>query len=113
MSTAEIIISAASIVTPIASLAVAIIVARRNKDKDVQTDAKELGQLQSDIGYIKSGIDDLKKSNAKYEEKLEKYEDKLDKLSEKVTKFESAFKAHIENKGIHNYSRGKRSTVDE
>ena len=106
MSSAEIIISAASIVTPIVSLVVAIIVARRNKDKDVQTDAKELGQLQSDIGYIKSGIDDLKKNNTKHDEKL-------DDLSVIVTKLEATLKAHIENKGIHNYSRGKRSAVDD
>ena len=113
MSSAEIVVAALGISSPVVAVVVAIIVARRNKDKDIQADAKELGQLHSDLGYIKSGIDDLKKSNAKYEEKLEKYEDKLDKLSEKVTKFESAFKAHIENKGIHNYSRGKRSAVDE
>lgn len=94
MSTAEIIFAALAALAPIVSVLVAIIVARRNKDKDIKREAQELGQMQSDLGYIKSGIDDLKKSQAKHDEKF-------DIVTERVAKVETALAAHINNKTIH------------
>ena len=100
MGTAEIVFAALAALAPIISVIVAVIVARRNKDKDIQNDAKELGQMQSDLGYIKSGIDDLKKSQIRHDEKL-------DALAERVAKVESSLEAHIRDKNAHNYAQKK------
>lgn len=96
MSTAEIVFTALAALSPIISVLVAIVVARRNKDKDIQSEAKELGQMQSDLGYIKSGIDDLKTNQIRHDEKL-------DALAERVAKVESSLEAHIRDKNAHNY----------
>ena len=98
MSTVEIIFAALAACAPIISVIVAIIVARRNKDRDIQREAKELGQMQSDLGYIKSGIDDLKKSQKQHDEKL-------DILSERVAKVETSLNQHLKDKNAHNYSK--------
>ncbi len=94
MSNIEIIFVSMASLAPIISVLVAIVVARRNKDKDIKKEAHELGQMQSDLGYIKSGIDDLKKSQAKHDEKL-------DIVTERVTKIETVLADHINNKNIH------------
>lgn len=100
MSTAEIVFAALAALSPIVSVFVAIVVARRNKDKDIQNEAKELGQMQSDLGYIKSGIDDLKTNQIRHDEKL-------DILSERVAKVESSLEAHIRDRNAHNYAQKK------
>lgn len=96
MSSAEIIFAAMSIAAPILSVIVAIIVARRNKDKDVKHDAEEWGVMKSDLRYIKEGVDDLKKSQSVHDTKL-------DTLGERVSKLEVAVDNHIKDKNIHNY----------
>lgn len=95
MTTAEIILTALVSLSPIVSVVVAVIVARRNKDKDIKQESKELGAMQSDLGYIKSGIDDLKRSQIKNDERI-------DDISERVTKVETTLVAHIGDKNIHN-----------
>lgn len=99
MSTAEIVFAALAAMAPIISVIVAIIVARRNKDKDLQKEAQEMGAMKSDLGYIKSGIDDLKRSQKSHDEKL-------DILSTKVAAIDERLNAHIKDKNAHNYSKG-------
>lgn len=94
----EIFITILASLTPIVSVIVAIIVARRNNNKDIKKDAQELGIMQSDLGYIKSGIDDLKQSQKRHDEKL-------DILSERVTKVEAELQAHLENKSLHSHPK--------
>lgn len=96
MSTTEIIvvIAAAVAISPLVSVIVAIIVARRNKDKDIRREAQEYGEMRSDLAYIKQGIDDLKKNQTKHDEKL-------DDLTERVATVETKLDAHVNNKTIH------------
>lgn len=94
----EIFITILASLAPIVSVIVAVIVARRNSNKDIKKDAQELGIMQSDLGYIKSGIDDLKQSQKKHDEKL-------DILSERVTKVEVELQAHLQNKSVHSHSK--------
>lgn len=98
MSNAEMIFAALAACAPIISVIVAIVVAKRNKDKDIQREAKELGQMQSDLGYIKSGIDDLKKAQIRHDEKL-------DALSDRVTAVETSLSQHLKDKNAHNYAK--------
>lgn len=98
MNTAEIVFAALAALSPILSVIVAIVVARRNNNKDIKKDARDLGIMQSDLGYIKSGIDDLKQSQKRHDEKL-------DILSERVTKVEAELAAHINNKQLHSHTK--------
>lgn len=94
MTNAEIILTAAVILTPILSLVVSIIVARRNKDKDTKQEGLTLGKMQSDLEYIREGIDELKKSEKNHDEKL-------DVMSDRLTKVETSLEDHIKNRHIH------------
>ena len=53
MSNIEIIFVSMVSLAPIISVLVAIIVTRRNKDKNIKKEAHELGQMESDLVYIK------------------------------------------------------------
>lgn len=98
MNTLEIIFASLAACTPIISVIVAIIVARRNKDKDIKKDAEQLGSMKSDLAYIKAGIDDLK-ANDKAKDR------RLDTLSEHVARIEGTLDAHLKDKNAHNYAK--------
>ena len=100
MTAAEIIFAAMAALAPIVSVVIAVIVARRNKDKDVRKEAEEYGAMKSDLGYIKAGIDDLKRSQKTHDEKL-------DTLSEKLANLEGRVDAHIKDKNAHTYTPRK------
>lgn len=104
MTTAEIIVTALCSLSPIVSVAVAIIVARRNKDKSVKSDGQKEGVLQSDVGYIKSGVDRLEK-------RLDKMDEKSEMILERVAKLEATVDSHIQNKSIHRSSTGDKKNV--
>lgn len=101
MTTLEIIWTAIIAVTPVMSLIVAIVVARRNKDKDTKDDGINMGKLLTEVSYIHEGIDELKESN-----RIEN--GKIDNLSTRVTKVETLIEDHIKDRHIHNYGT-KRS----
>ena len=98
MTTPEIIFAALAACAPIVSVVVAIVVARRNKDKDIKEEAVEFGSMRSDLAYIKAGIDDLKASDKAKDQRL-------DKLSEHVAKLEGQLDTHLKDKNAHNYAR--------
>lgn len=99
MTTAEIIVTALCSLSPIISVVVAIIVARRNKDKSVKDDGQKEGVLQSDVGYIKSGVDRLEK-------RLDKMDEKEEHMLERLSKVEATVESHIGNKSIHRITTG-------
>lgn len=98
MTTPEIIFAALAACTPIVSVIIAIIVARRNKDKDIKKEAEQLGSMKSDLAYIKAGIDDLKANDKAKDQRL-------DTLSEHVAKLEGTLDAHLKDKNAHNYAK--------
>lgn len=101
MTTIEIIWTSIMACTPVISLIVAIVVARRNKDKDNKADGINMGKLLAEVSYIHEGIDELKESN--------RIEDgKIDSLSVRVTKVETLIEDHVKDRHIHNYGT-KRS----
>ena len=93
MTTPEIIFVALTACAPIVSVLIAIIVARRNKDKDIQKEAEQLGSMKSDLAYIKAGIDDLKVSDKVKDQRL-------DTLSEHIARLEGTLDAHLKDKSI-------------
>lgn len=103
MSNAEIIMAALAIATPIISVVVAIIVARRNKDKDVKNEAEQLGTMKSDIAYIKAGIDDLKANDKAKDERL-------DHMNEAIVRIEERLESHIKDKSIHSRAKGAKKS---
>lgn len=98
MTTAEIIVTALCSLSPIVSVVVAIIVARRNKDKSVKDDGQKEGVLQSDVGYIKSGVDRLEK-------RLDKMDEKEEDMMQRIIRVETKVDAHIADKNIHSNRR--------
>ena len=104
MTTSEIIWTAIIAACPVVSVIVSIIVARRNRDKDTEAKAQELGGFKTDINYIKTGIDDLKASNHRHDEKL-------DILTERLVKCETNLESHINNKAIHSRATQTRAKV--
>lgn len=98
MSSAEIILTVLCSLAPIVSLVVAIIVARRSKDKDYETSGQEKGAMQSDIGYIKSSTDRI-------ERHVEVIDKKQDNMSERLAKVEARLDEHMKDKNIHNYNK--------
>lgn len=94
MSTAEIIFAAMAALSPIVSVVVAIIVARRNKDKDNKNEGEKEGVMQSDIGYIKSSID-------RVEKRLDKIDEKEDSFAQRLTTVEIRVEEHIKDKNMH------------
>lgn len=100
MSNAEIIITALGVLSPIVSVVVAIIVARRNKDKDTKNAGQKEGVMQSDIGYIKSSTDRIEK-------RFDKFEEKQDQMMERLVKVEQGLSDHIKDKNAHNYKISK------
>ena len=103
MTNSEIIMTAMVVIAPIVSVIVAIIVARRNKDKDVKKDAEELGLMKADLAYIKSGIDDLKRNDKMKDERM-------DKFNEAIVRLEERFDSHIRDKNAHNNTRGGKKS---
>ena len=101
MSTAEIIFAALAALSPIVSVVVAIIVARRNKDKDTKQDAEKEGVLQSDVGYIKSGVDRLEK-------RLDKIDEKQDSFSQRLTTVEIRLDEHVKDNNLHKVAKGAK-----
>ena len=101
MTTPEIIFAALAACAPIVSVIIAIVVARRNKDKDIKKEAEEYGSMKSDLAYIKAGIDDLKASDKAKDQRL-------DTLSEHVARIEGTLDAHLKDKNAHNYAGNKR-----
>ena len=97
MSTTDIILTAALTIVPIVSLIIAIVVARRNKDKDIKSDAITFGKMQADLEYIKTGVDDLKKSE-------KDHDDKLDKISDRLSVVETSLSDHVNNRQLHHIS---------
>ena len=97
MSNAEIILAALAIASPIVSVIVALVVARRNKDKDTKNEGEKEGVLQSDVGYIKSSID-------RVEKRLDKIDEKQDITNERLSKLEAKFEAHANDRSIHKYT---------
>lgn len=98
MTTPEIIFAALAACAPIVSVIIAIIVARRNKDKDIKKEAEQLGSMKSDLAYIKAGIDDLKSSDKAKDQRL-------DILSEHIARLEGTLDAHLKDKNAHNYAK--------
>lgn len=98
MTTAEIIFAALCSLSPIISVVVAIIVARRNKDNSVKDDGQKEGVLQSDVGYIKSGVDRLEK-------RLDKMDEKEEDMMQRIIRVETKVDAHIADKNIHSNRR--------
>lgn len=98
MTTAEIIVTALCSLSPIVSVVVAIIVARRNKDKSVKDDGQKEGVLQSDVGYIKSGVDRLEK-------RLDRMDEKEEDMMQRIIRVETKVDAHIADKNIHSSRR--------
>ncbi len=97
MTTSEIIFAALAAVTPIISMLIALVVARRGKDKDIKKEAQEYGAMRSDLAYIKAGIDDLKASDKAKDQRL-------DNLSEHIAKLEGIVDSHLKDKNAHNYA---------
>lgn len=111
MTTAEIILTAALTISPIVSVVIAWLALRRNSKNDTKEEAKELGEMKSDLAYIKAGIDDLK-SNDREKDK------RLDTMSEKIAALDAKIEMHLNDKNAHNYasklvpaSIGKKSIV--
>ena len=100
MTAPEIVFAALAIAAPIVSVIVAIVGARRSKDKDIAKDAEEFGSMKSDLAYIKAGIDDLKSSDKAKDQRL-------DTLSEHIARLEGALDAHLKDRNAHNYSQPK------
>lgn len=98
MTTAEIIVTALCSLSPIVSVVVAIIVARRNKDKSVKDDGQKEGVLQSDVGYIKSGVDRLEK-------RLDRMDEKEEDMMQRIIRVETKVDTHINDKNIHSNRR--------
>lgn len=98
MTTAEIIVTTLCSLSPIVSVVVAIIVARRNKDKSVKDDGQKEGVLQSDVGYIKSGVDRLEK-------RLDKMDEKEEDMMQRIIRVETKVDTHIADKNIHSTRR--------
>lgn len=98
MTTIEIIMTAAVAMAPIVSVIVALIVARRNKDKDVKSEGKLAGAMQSDIGYIKSGIDDVKV-------RLDKIDCKQDDMLVRLTAVETRLNEHLKDRAAHGWNK--------
>ena len=94
MSSAEIILSALAIASPIVSVIVAILAFKRNKDKDNKQDGEKEGVLQSDVGYIKSSID-------RVEKRLDKIDEKEDSFSQRLTTVEIRLDEHVKDKNLH------------
>lgn len=97
MTTPEIILSAALAVMPIASVLIAWLALRRNTKNDTKQEAKELGEMKSDLAYIKAGIDDLKANDKAKDQRL-------DTLSEHVAKLDAKIDMHLKDKNAHNYA---------
>ncbi len=111
MTTPEIILTAALTISPIVSVVIAWLAFRRNSKNDTKEEAKELGEMKSDLAYIKAGIDDLK-SNDRDKDK------RLDTMSEKIATLDAKIEMHLKDKNAHNYasklvpaSIGKKSIV--
>ena len=98
MSTAEIIMTAAVAVTPIASLIIAWLAFRRNRDNDTKEEGKDAGALRSDVGYIKKGIDGL-------ERRLDRIDEKQDDQSSRLADVEATLRAHLKDKAAHGWNK--------
>lgn len=82
---AEMIFGIVGVITGVAGMLCAIVVASRNKKKDDKTEGKEDGVLMTEIGYIKKGVDGI-------EQKFEKLENKYIDLAMQVASFEGEIK---------------------
>ena len=82
---AEMIFGVVGVVTGIAGMFCAIIVASRNKKKDDKNEGKEGGVLMTEIGYIKKGVDGI-------EQKFEKLENKYIDLAMQMAGIEGDIK---------------------
>ena len=98
MSTAEIIMTAAVAVTPIASLIIAWLAFRRNRDNDTKEEGKDAGALRSDVGYIKKGIDGL-------ERRLDRIDEKQDDQSSRLADVEATLREHLKDKAAHGWNK--------
>lgn len=98
MNNFEILLTILCSLAPIISVIIAIIVARRNKDKDYESNGQEKGAMQSDIGYIKSSTDRI-------ERHVEVIDKKQDNMSERLAKVEARLDEHMKDKNIHNYNK--------
>lgn len=102
MSSFEIFMSVMCSLSPILAVLVAILVARRSKDKDHENNGHEKGAMQSDIGYIKSSTDRI-------ERHIETMDKKQDLMSERLAVVETRVEEHIKDKNAHNYKMLKNS----
>lgn len=103
MSSLEVFSTIMCSLSPFLALVVAIIVARRNKDKEHENSGQEKGAMQSDIGYIKSSTDRI-------ERHIEQLDKKQDSMSERLVKVETTVEEHIKDKNAHNYSRASKGS---
>lgn len=82
---AELIFGVVGVVTGLAGMFCAIIVASRNKKKDDKTEGKEDGVLMTEIGYIKKGVDGI-------EQKFEKLENQYIDLAMQLAEMKGDIK---------------------
>lgn len=95
MTTTDIVLSILSIIGTLSSILFAYLAFHRNNKADVKNEARDDGQLISDVGYIRSTLDRI-------ERQLSKLEEKYDDLQTRVIRVEQKLHDHIKNKEIHN-----------
>ena len=100
MTNLEIFLTVWSSLSPVIAVVVAILVARRNKDKDHENVGQERGAMQSDIGYIKSSTDRI-------ERQITQLDNKQDAMSERLARLETRVEEHLKDKNAHNFKAPK------